>query len=143
MVRVEDRIDIDASIDEVFDYMDQPENQAEITPSLVESELVERLPNGGSRAKYTYSFVGVHLNGEVRATAHDRPHHIAFEMDGDLEGTIEWTLEEANSGTHITYVAEYDIPVPVLKSVAESFARRYNEREVTTLLQNLKDRMEA
>lgn len=143
MVHVEDSIDIDAPIDEVFEYMDQPENQAEITPSLVESELVERLPSGGSRAKYTYSFVGVHLNGEVQATAYDPPHHITFEMGGDLEGKIDWTLEEANGGTRVTYAAEYDIPVPVLQSVAESFARRYNEREIETLLRNLKDRMEA
>ena len=143
MVQIEKSTHINASIEEVFHYMDAPEHQAEITPSLVESELIERLPNGGSRASWMYKMAGVKLSGEVQATTYEPPARIEFAMEGDLEGRIWWTLEAEDGGTRFTYGTEYAIPVPVLQNVAEAFARRYNHREVETLLGNLKDRLEA
>ena len=77
---------------------------------------------------------GVRLEGEVRATTYEPPERIEFAMEGDLEGRIWWTFEAEDGGTRVTYGTEYEIPVPVLKQVAEAFARRYNEREVETLL---------
>ncbi|MES3631225.1 MAG: SRPBCC family protein [Longimonas sp.] len=143
MVYVRDQIDIAAPLEDVFAYMDEPAHQADITPSLVESTLIKRLPNGGSHASYVYSFLGVRFKGEVRATTYDPPSHIEFEMEGGLEGQIAWSFKEHNDGTRVVYEAKYDIPVPVLKKAAEAVAKRYNEREVKTLLANLKDHMEA
>ncbi len=144
MVTVQEQIEISVPRDDVFAYMDEPAHQAEITPSLVRSELIERLSNGGSHADYTYSFLGIAFDGEVRATTYQPPEHIVFDMTGDLEGEIAWRFEALNDeATRVTYVATYDIPVPVLKKAAEAVARRYNEREVRTLLANLKDRLET
>lgn len=143
MVRIEKSTHIDVPVEDVFWYMDEPPHQAEITPSLVESELIERLSNGGSRASWTYKMAGVQLNGEVRATTYVPQERVEFAMTGDLEGRIWWAFEAEDGGTRFTYGTEYDVPVPVLKRVAEAFARRYNEREVETLLRNLKDRLES
>lgn len=144
MVQVEDDIQIQVPRDDVFAYMDEPAHQAEITPSLVRSELLERLPNGGSRAAYTYSFLGIAFEGEVHAITYEPPERIVFAMQGDLEGEIAWTFHALSAAvTRVTYAATYDIPVPVLKKAAEAVARRYNEREVRTLLANLKDRLET
>lgn len=143
MVAVQEQIEISVPRDDVFAYMDAPAHQAEITPSLVRSELIERLPNGGSRAAYTYSFMGIAFEGEVRATTYEPPERIVFAMQGDLEGEIAWTFHALSAAmTRVTYAATYDVPVPVLKKAAEVVARRYNEREVRTLLANLKDRLE-
>jgi uncharacterized protein YndB with AHSA1/START domain len=143
MVQIEKSTHIDVPVENAFRYMDTPSNQAEVTPSLVESELIERLPNGGSRATWAYKMAGVRLEGEVRATTYEPPERIEFAMAGDLEGRIWWTFEAEDGGTRVTYGTEYEIPVPVLQQVAEAFARRYNEREVETLLRNLKDRLES
>jgi len=143
MVQIEKSTHIDVPVADAFRYMDVPENQAEITPSLVESELIERLPNGGSRATWAYKMTGVRLEGEVRATIYEPRQRIEFAMEGDLEGRIWWTFEAENDGTRFAYGTEYEIPVPVIQRVAEAFARRYNEREVETLLRNLKDRLES
>ena len=144
MVHVEDAITIDAPLNEVFDYLDTPENQVEITPSLSASELVERLDNGGSHVRFTYSMAGISLDGEVRATTYEPNERIGFEMtNGPLDGTITWTFDGDNTQTTVTYAADYTVPTPVLQSVAETFAQRYNERELKTTLQNLKDRLEA
>jgi len=144
MVTVQEHVDISVPRSDVFAYMDEPVHQAEITPSLVRSELIERLPNGGSRAAYTYSFLGIAFEGEVRATTYQPPERIVFAMSGDLEGEITWTFNAlSEAATRVRYTASYAIPVPVLQKAAEAVARRYNEREVRTLLANLKDRLET
>lgn len=143
MVYVRNEIDINAPLEEVFAYMDNPAHQADITPSLVKSELIERLPNGGSRASYVYSFLGIKFEGEVQATTYTPNQLIVFDMEGGLEGQIVWTFREHDDGTRVIYEAKYEIPLPVLKKVAEAVAKRYNKREVGTLLANLKDQMES
>lgn len=67
MIEIEEEIQIDAPVDDVFDYMDRPENQPEITPSLARSEPIEELPNGGKRVAYTYTMAGVDLDGRIEA----------------------------------------------------------------------------
>ena len=143
MVRVEDDIHVAVDPETAFDYMDVPEQQAEISPSLSAVETVEELPTGGKRATYTYRMAGVPLDGEVKATVYDPPRRIVFEMTGDIEGTIEWTFSPEDDGVRIGYAAEYDLPVPALDRLAAPFVRKYNERELTTTLRNLKTRLET
>lgn len=143
MVRVEDNIHVAVDPETAFDYMDVPEHQAEISPSLSAVETVEELPTGGKRATYTYRMGGVTLDGEVEATVYDPPRRIVFEMTGGIEGTIEWTFTPEDGGVRVGYAAEYDLPVPVLDRLAAPFVRKYNERELTTTLRNLKTRLET
>jgi hypothetical protein len=46
-------------------------------------------------------------------------------------------------GTKATIEADYTLPIPLLRKLAESFIVRQNENEMELLLANLKDRMEA
>jgi carbon monoxide dehydrogenase subunit G len=143
MTRVESDVYIDVDPTTAFEYMDVPEHQAEITPSLSSVETVEELPNGGKRATYTYRMAGVGLDGEVKAVAHDPPERIVFEVSGGIEGTIEWTFEAEGNGVRVGYAADYRLPVPVLDRLAAPFVRAYNERELETTLGNLKTRLET
>jgi uncharacterized membrane protein len=142
MIEASDRIRIDAPVEDVFEYMDRPENQPEITPSLTRSETVEELPNGGKRVAYTYTMAGVDLEGRLEALEYEPESHVTWEMTGDLEGEIEWGFEPADGATVVTYAARYEIPIPVLDAVVEPFAERYNERELRTTLENLRSRIE-
>lgn len=143
MSRVADDIHVDVPPEAAFEYMDVPEHQAEISPSLSTVETVEALPGGGKRAAYTYRMAGVPLEGEVTAVAYDPPRRIVFEMTGALEGTIEWTFAPEDEGVRVSYTAEYDLPIPLLDRLAEPFVRAYNERELETTLRNLKARLET
>jgi uncharacterized membrane protein len=144
MLTVRDHIDIAAPVERVFDYMDTPAHQATITPSLSESVLLERLPNGGSRARYTYRLLGLSFSGEVHATDYVPNERIVWSMTGDLQGTIRWYVEPLDPGCRFTYAATYQVPGPrILQSLTRPLARRYNEREIRTLLQNLRERFEA
>ena len=144
MLTVREHIDIAAPVSRVFEFMDAPAHQAEITPSLSESTLLERLPNGGSRARYVYRIVGLPFSGEVRATDYVPDERIVWSMTSDLQGTIRWYFESVDLGCRVTYAATYQIPGPrLLRPLARPLVRRYNEREVRTLLRNLKTQLEA
>jgi uncharacterized membrane protein len=144
MLTVREHIDLSASVEDVFAYMDDPAHQPEITPSLTRSELVERLPNGGSRVRYTYRILGVSFDGEVRATDYAPNERIVWAMTGDLRGTIRWYFSplDRGAGTRFVYAATYALPGPALtRPLLGPLVRRYNEREVGQLLQTLRTRL--
>jgi uncharacterized membrane protein len=143
MVDVEKQVRIDAQVSEVFAYMDRPENQPEITPSLTRSETLEERPDGSKRVAFTYTMAGIDLHGELDAVEYEPESRVRWEMTGDLEGSIEWRFESDDGGTLVSYAAEYEVPVPVLDSLADPFVERYNERELRTTLENLRTRIET
>lgn len=145
MITVREHIDIEAPVEAVFDYMDAPSRQPEITPSLTQSHLLERLPNGGSRVRYTYTIFGLPFSGDVRATDYVPNERIVWTMEGDLQGTIRWYFQSLNGDdrSRFTYAATYAIPGPsVLRPLLKPLVRRYNEREVNALLGRLQARVE-
>ena len=141
MVSVSDSIRLEVDPATVFAYLDDPQGHVEVTPSLVDVENIEPL-DGGKRLGFTYSIAGVPLGGELVQTVHEPDEQMAFEMSGQLNGTITVEMEPSDGGTEVTDTGEYEIPGKVLARVAEPFVRRYNEREVRTLLANLKTRLE-
>lgn len=143
MIDVEESIRIAAPRAEVFEFLDRPAVQPEFTPSLTRSELLERLDNGGSRVAYTYTMAGIDFDGEIAATEYEPDERIYWELSGDLSGEIEWTFEDVQFGTRLTYAAGYDLPLGILEKLARPVVERYNERELRTTLANVKARIEA
>ncbi|MFC7134498.1 MULTISPECIES: SRPBCC family protein [Salinibaculum] len=142
MVSVSDSIRLEVDPATVFAYLDDPQGHVEVTPSLAGVENIQPLDGGGKRLDFTYSIAGVPLSGELLQTVYEPDERMAFEMSGQLNGTITVEMEPTDDGTRVTYTGEYEIPGKVLARVAEPFVRRYNEREVRTLLANLKTRLE-
>lgn len=140
MVHVEDEIRVDAPAREVFEYVDVPEHLREITPSI---SSVETAPGGGRRARYDYEMAGVGIDLAVRTAEHDPPERLVLDVGGDLDGTVRWSFDPGDDATQVRWEADYEIPVPVLESVAEPLVRRYNRREVRRILANLREQFEA
>lgn len=137
MGTVSETVHVPASPEAVFTFLDDPDNHMAVTPSISSIEDVERLENGGKRLSYTFQMAGVPLHGELVQTVHEEPARMVFEMRGGLEGQLELELEGEDDGTRLTYTATYELPGRVLSTVAEPFARRYNERELRTTLENV------
>lgn len=144
VLTVRDHIHIDAPPEDVFAFLDTPERQPEVTPSLTASTLIERLDNGGSRVRYTFGLLGWDFTGEVRATDYAPPERIVWSLTGDLHGTLRWYLEPTNGGTTFTYAATYVVPGPAfLRPVLTPLVRRLNHRELRKLLAAVRARVEA
>jgi len=143
MVTVGRSIRIDAPVEDVFAYLDDPRNHAAVTPSLAEVRHVETLDNGGKRVEHTYRMAGVGLDGELVERTHEENERMVFEMRGGLEGEIEIETVEDDGGAELRYSTEYELPGRVLSTVATPLVRRYNERDLRTTLENTKTRLEA
>lgn len=65
MVSVSESIHVDAPVEAVFEFLDDPRNHAEVTPSFAEIRNIEPLENGGKRVEHTYSMAGISLDGEL------------------------------------------------------------------------------
>jgi len=143
VLHVEDTVYVDAPREAVFAFMDDPENQVVITPSITDIRDVEPLDNGGKRLAYTYTMAGVDLDGTLETPTYEPGERIVFDLQqGPLAGTITWTFEREESGTRVAYAADYELPSRVLETAARPFLERYNERELETTLANLQAQFE-
>ena len=143
MIEVTESVVVDAPLERVWEYMDDPYNQPEISPSITDVRDVEQDETGKSLA-YTYRMAGVSVDGSMQTSTYDPGERVVFELEGPLSGTITWEFERLDDGrTRVTYAAAYDLPSRVLESVVRRFAERYNERELQTTLANLQTRLEG
>ncbi len=143
MTSVRRSIHVDAPVADVYEYLDDPRNHVEATPSLTEVRNIQPLENGGKRVEHTYKMAGVSVSGELVEQEHSEPELMRFEMCGTLSGEITIETVPDDGGTELRYSAEYDIPGRVLSAVAEPFVRRYNERELQSTLENVKTALET
>lgn len=143
MLTVRESVYIDASPDDVFAFLDEPARQTSFTPHLTESTEIERLDNGGARARYRYDLYGWALRGEVRAADYVPSERIVWTMSGDLQGTIRWYIDPEDDGSRLTYAATYTVPGPaVLRPLLTPVVERFNQKELRRLLDNLRGQLE-
>jgi uncharacterized membrane protein len=143
MAKVKKSITINAPIEKVFEYLTEPTNLPEIWPSLVESEIVERLPDGGNRTKYVYKMAGMRLEGTSEDTEFVPNQRVVSKTKGGVEAELIWEYQSEGETTKLTFTTEYTVPIPLLGKLAETFIVKQNENEAETILANLKARMEA
>jgi uncharacterized membrane protein len=139
---VERSITINAPVEKVFSYIEDPTNELEWIPSLVE---VEDVTGQGAEIhfRWAYKMAGIRLEGESTNTEYIPNKRIATQSKGGIVSTWTLTFEPHDSGTKLNLVVEYTIPVPVLGKLAEALVLRQNEREADLALANIKDRMEG
>ena len=143
MAKVEKTITINAPVEKVFDYIDQPTNLPEIWPSLMEIKDVQTLPNGGHTDRWVYKMAGMRFEGTTEGIEHVTNQRIVSKTKGGVESTQTWVFQPEAGGTKVTFEVEYNIPIPVLGKLAEAIIVKMNDREGDSILANLKTRMEA
>lgn len=143
MVTIEREVWINAQPERVFEYMAAPENHPKVMPSLHEVKHVEELPNGGHRGEFRFKMVGVPVKGHFEDVEYVPNERRVYEMSGDTEGSMHYSFEPKNGGTHFTCVMDAKFPSRVLDTVLRPVAKKYNEREIETMLENLKTLIEA
>ena len=143
MAKVEKTITINAPVEKVFDYIDQPTNLPEIWPSLMEIKDVQTLPDGGHTDRWVYKMAGMRFEGTTEGIEHVTNQRIVSKTKGGVKSTQTWVFQPEAGGTKVTFEVEYNIPIPVLGKLAEAIVVKMNDREGDSILANLKTRMEA
>ncbi|MGD8998507.1 MAG: SRPBCC family protein, partial [Anaerolineae bacterium] len=129
MAKVKKSIVIDAPVEKVFNYIEEPTNIPEYWPSVLEIKDVEELPNGGARMTVVYQMAGVRFAIESECTEFVRNQRTVYESRGAASSTLTWTYEPHDGGTKVTAENEYTLNMPVLRKLGESFLTKVNENE--------------
>jgi uncharacterized protein YndB with AHSA1/START domain len=143
MAKIRRSIVIDAPVEEVFDYVEEPANIPQYWPSVIEIKDVDQLSTGGFRMTAVYKMAGVRFEVESECTEFIPNQRTVYRSEGGVSSTATWIYEPHDGGTKATMENEYTVHLPVLRRLAESFLTRINENEADAVLANVKARMEA
>ena len=142
MAWVEGSITINAPIEKVFAYLDDPAHGMDFIPSI--TDIRDITGQGvGQKWSWTYKMMGLPLKGEAEVTEYIRNKRCVVKTTGGILST--WTLAfKASAGRiRLKLVVEYTIPVPVIGKVSEGLVLRLNQREAEFAIANLKARLEG
>jgi uncharacterized membrane protein len=142
MAKVERSITINAPVEKVFNYIDDPLNQLEWVPSTM--EITDVSGSGvGQHYRWTYKMAGVLLKGETTVTEHLPNERIVTQIKGGVTSTWILSFKTQDGGTMMELDIEYTIPIPVIGKLAEKIVLKRNEREADLAMANVKEKMEG
>ncbi len=142
MPKVERSITINAPVEKVFNYVDDPMASLEWMPGLMEVKDVSG-SGVGRHIKWRYKMVGILIDGETTITEHVPNERIVEQTKGGVTSTWTLNFEAHDGGTKLGLTIEYTIPVPVLGKLAEKIVLKRNEREADLAMTIIKEEMEG
>ncbi len=142
MAAVTKSITINAPVENIFAFLDDPLNLKDWVPSIMDVKDVTGA-GVGQHYRWHYKMAGVRLEGESTVSEHIPNERRVTQSKGGVVSTWTYTLDAQDSGIRFTLSVEYTIPVPVLGKLAEKLVLRRNEREAELALANVKDRIEG
>ncbi len=141
MAKVERSITINAPVEKVFNYIEDPMNNPEWIPSVMEIKDVSG-SGVGQHHRWTYKMAGILLKGETTVTEHIPNERRVTQGKGGVTSTFIFNFEAHDGGTMLKLVIEYIIPVPVIGKIAEKIVLKRNEREADLAMANIKENLE-
>jgi len=142
MPKVKKSIIVNASVEEVYNYLADQKNQADWIPSTVEVWDTKE-PKVGESFKWKYKMAGILLKGETTVTELVPNKRIGTQTKGGAASDWLLVLNATNGGTEVELNIEYTIPIPVLGKVAEKIILKRNEREADLAMDNIKTILEG
>jgi len=142
MESIKTQADIAAPVERVFAYLEDPRNDTEWLPSLLEVRNITG-SGEGQRHEWTYRMAGLKLDGESTIVEHVPHERLVMKTKGGAESTWTVQLTPSSLGTRLDLTVDYTVPLPVLGKIAEKVIVRRNAREIEMAAQNIKDQCEA
>ena len=141
MSTIKKSIQINAPVEQVFAFLSEPTNLPEIWPSMIEVKNVVA-HNGQRSFDWVYKMAGMRFEGHSDMLEFIPNERVVTTSKKGIPSTFTYSYGRMGNACEVTIQVDYEIPNKVLGKLAEPIVRRLNEREATTLLANLKDRME-
>lgn len=143
MVKISRDIKIQAPINNVFDFLSEPENLPEIWPNIVEVRNIKR-PKIGNNVQYdwTYKMSGMRFDGKSEMVDYALYERMVTKSSKGLTSSIIWKFNKEERETQVMLEIEYEIPAALLNKVNEKIILQENEHDVDAMLENLKSHVE-
>ena len=143
MIGASKTVTINAPVEKVFAFMENPANLPEIWPSMIDVSNIKEPPDKKYTYDWTYKMAGVKFKGAAETLEYMPNKRIVVKTTKGIESEFKWDYKPEGDSTKLTVEVEYNVPIPLVGKLAESLIVRQNEREAEILLDNLKMRMEA
>jgi uncharacterized membrane protein len=136
---------IEATPEQVFDFIDHWQNARRYMRRMVRYELVD--PDGGTgvgaRFRIAVEAAGKRLNGTIEVTENDRPRKISFRNVDGVKVIGNWTLRPERTGTHVTLDSTYEPPGGIIGRMVAAFINAHARNDLNASLAELKRLVEA
>ena len=100
-------IEVDAPPERVFAWLGDGERAKQWVPNLVESDDLERTPNGvGSTFRHVYVERGRRMEMHGKVVAHEPPDRLAIALTGPFDLYVEYQLDDLAGRTRLTQRSE-------------------------------------
>jgi len=140
MHKIQKSIEIKAPVQRVYDYVNQPANLLSIWPNMVSVSNVVAKPGGAHDFDWVFKMAGVQFKGHTKVEEAVSGKLARFRNEGGIPSTFRWTYSGLDgSGTRLDLEVEYAMPPSVLGKITEAIVAKINERDLDTMLSNLKD----
>ncbi len=144
MKQIKRTIEIKAPVQRVYDYLSQPANLLHIWPNMISVSNVVPGKGGVHDFDWEFKMAGFKFKGHAKTEEAQPGKLVVIRNESGIPSTFRWMYQGLNgSGTRLNLDLQYTIPGPVIGKLAEALVARINERDVDTLLANLKDVMES
>ncbi len=143
MDKVSKTVSINAPVEKVFAYMEDPAHLPDIWPSIMEISNIKEEADGKRTYDWVYKMGGMKFNGQSETIEFIRNKRIVVNNPKGIKSKFTWDYEQEGNGTRLDLQAEYVVPVPLLGKLAESAVTKHGDEEAEALLTKLKELMEA
>ncbi len=143
MVNVEVSAVINRPIEEIFEYMSNPENDSQWQSGVLESEQTSKGPMGvGATSREVRKFMGRQIESTLEITEW-KPNQIIKQKStsGPMALDISVAFESVEGGTKVTLGGEGD--TGGIFKLADPLVARLAKRQLEADVANLKDMMES
>jgi len=138
MATMQNEVVIEAPVEKIFTYVNNPSNLALIWPSLYEIKNENLLANGGYSFQWAYKMGGVRFAGTGECTSFTPNLLLVFQIEGAIKGTLTFSFQSNHFRTRVNVLADYQIPLPLLNLLSEVIITKMNEREGGVIMDNLR-----
>src|SRR5919201_6138827 len=131
---------VEASIERVFDFVDDPENLRTYVPNVERVEDVQRTDKRiGDSFRVIYKVLAVTFDEKFTVIEYESPHRTVLTFEGGMKGKFAWTFEAEGPHTRVNVDVEYELAGgPLGKAVDRLLLERTNERTIDPMLQNMR-----
>jgi Polyketide cyclase / dehydrase and lipid transport len=107
MTVIENSVQIDRSMEDVFDFTGDPRNELQWNPEV---ESMEKITDGpidvGSKFRAKWKQSGL---VEIEVTRYDRPRSWSYHNDGPLSVDLDCTIMPNDTGSGVVFHSRFDV----------------------------------
>jgi ligand-binding SRPBCC domain-containing protein len=140
MASIKKNIEINSSLEHVFDFVSNPDNWTRYVTSLMAVENTSEVPiKIGTTFQWTYRMLGMDFQGTGKVLEYEKDNKFSIRMEGHFPITETYTFAGDSEKTTLGFQIDYELPGKVLGVLADrAVIEKLNVKEADTVLDKVK-----